>query len=131
MLENVEVVTVELRKAVQQINTMLDGENVARVDQILVNVEDATGDLYGLLEDVRAAGANLNQLMASLDRLLDEEDGDVSEALDDLRHTTAALASHIDAITANLEDAVRNANEFSKQIREDPSVLLRGREVEQ
>ena len=62
---------------------------------------------------------------------VDEEEGDVSEALDDLRHTTAALASHIDAITANLEDAIRNANEFSKQIREDPSVLLRGREVEQ
>ena len=48
-----------------------------------------------------------------------------------MRHTTAALASHIDAITANLEDATRNANEFSKQIREDPSVLLRGRKIEE
>ena len=62
---------------------------------------------------------------------LEHLDGDLSEAIDDVRHTTAALASHIDAITSNLEDATRNANEFSKQIRENPGVLLRGRETEE
>jgi phospholipid/cholesterol/gamma-HCH transport system substrate-binding protein len=131
ILDNAEAVTQDLRQATSQINELLDSENVGRVDRILANVDGASGELNGLLADVQAAGANLNQLMERLDRVLEEESGDVSQTLDDLRHTTAALASHIDAITANLEDAIRNANEFSQQIREDPSVLLRGREVEE
>ncbi|MBW2268378.1 MAG: MCE family protein [Deltaproteobacteria bacterium] len=129
MLENVETVSTDLRLAMEQINDLLDRENVGRIDRILTNVEGATGDLNQLLDALRDAGENVNELVKNLDRLLDEEDGDLSEAIDDVRHTTAALASHIDAITANLEDATRNANEFSKQIRENPGVLLRGRET--
>ena len=131
LLENLEIVSSDLRRAMAQINTLLDDENVGRVGQILTNAEGAMGNLNQLLDELRDAGANVNQLVTSLDRLLDEEDGDLSEAIDDVRHSTAALASHIDAIISNLEDATRNANEFSKQIREDPSVLLRGRETEE
>ena len=34
----------------------------------------------------------------------------------------------VDAISRNLEVTTRNLNEFSSQIRENPGVLLRGRE---
>jgi phospholipid/cholesterol/gamma-HCH transport system substrate-binding protein len=115
----------------EQVNSLLDNENIGRINHILVNVEDATGNLNQLLVDLQDAGANVDLLVKNLDRLLDEEDGDLAEVIDDVRHTTATLASHIDAITANLENATRNADEFSKQIREDPSLLLRGRETEE
>lgn len=129
MLENVEVISNELRRAMEQVNSLIDNENVGRVDRILGNVEGATQDVNQLLDGLREAGSNVNSLVVSLDRLFEEEDGDLAEAIDDVRHTTAALASRIDAITANLEDATRNANEFSKQIRENPGILLRGRET--
>ena len=41
------------------------------------------------------------------------------------------LASDTDAILENLDDAARNMNEFSRQIRQDPGVLLKGRAVEE
>ncbi len=40
------------------------------------------------------------------------------------------MSRHIDAIANNLEGATRNLNEFGGQIREDPSVLLRGRDTD-
>jgi phospholipid/cholesterol/gamma-HCH transport system substrate-binding protein len=131
MFENLEIVSGELRVVMAQINALLHVDNVDRVGRILSNVEEATDEVDQLLDALRDAGTNVNLLVTNLDRLLDEEDGDLSEAIDHVRHTTAALASHIDAITANLENATRNANEFSKQIREDPSVLLRGRKIEE
>lgn len=130
VLENVELVTEDLRQAMAQINGLLASDNVGRVSRILANVERATLDMDQLLADVRATGKNVDVLVGHLDDLLDEESGDLSQAIDDVRHTLAALSSHIDAITANLESATRNANEFSKQIRENPGVLIRGRETE-
>ena len=41
-----------------------------------------------------------------------------------------ALARRSEAVASNLEDATRNANEFSRQLRANPGVLLRGREAE-
>lgn len=129
LLDNVAIVSEDLRTAMSQINSLIDPENVGRVDSILSNVEGATLDVNRLINDVRAAGENVNGLVQHLDALLDEESGDLSQAIDDLRHVSASLSADIDSITANLEAATRNANEFSKQIRENPGVLLRGREV--
>lgn len=128
LLENVTVVSDDLRTAMTQINSLIDPENVGRVDSILTNIEGAAVDMNRLIDDVRKAGSNVNSLVSHLDALLDEESGDLSQSIDDLRHVAASLSADIDSITANLEAATRNANEFSKQIRENPGVLLRGRE---
>ncbi len=129
LLENITVVSDDLRTAMTQINALIDKENVGRVDSILSNIEGATVDMNRLLADVRKAGSNVNSLVNHLDALLDEESGDLSQTIDDLRHVAASLSADIESITANLESATRNANEFSKQIRENPGVLLRGRET--
>jgi phospholipid/cholesterol/gamma-HCH transport system substrate-binding protein len=52
----------------------------------------------------------------------------VSEALRELDHSLSAVARHIDAIAADLETSSRNLSEFTRQIREDPGVIVRGRE---
>jgi phospholipid/cholesterol/gamma-HCH transport system substrate-binding protein len=41
----------------------------------------------------------------------------------------AAISRRIDSITGDLESTTRNMNEFSRQIRENPGVLVRGRET--
>jgi hypothetical protein len=38
------------------------------------------------------------------------------------------VARHIDAIAADLETSSRNLAEFTRGVREDPGVLVRGRE---
>ena len=51
----------------------------------------------------------------------------------DVRHEATAVyaadavARRIDSITSNLEATMRNMNEFSGQVRENPGVLVRGR----
>jgi phospholipid/cholesterol/gamma-HCH transport system substrate-binding protein len=38
------------------------------------------------------------------------------------------VARHIDAIAADLERSSRNLAEFTRQVRENPGVIVRGRE---
>ena len=56
--------------------------------------------------------------------LVDENRPDVRQAVSDMQTALAVLADHMSAITRNLEATMRNMNEFSAQIRRDPSRLI-------
>ena len=127
LVADAEQILSQLETSAGRINEILNPENVRRVSSILGNFEQATDEANHLLVELRKAGENVDLLVGHLDALLDEESGDVSQAIDDARHTMATIARHIDAITADLEDTTRNLSEFSKQVRANPGVLLRGR----
>ncbi len=46
--------------------------------------------------------------------------------VEDLSHTLDSIARHVDTINANLESTTHHVNEFSRQIRNNPAVLVRG-----
>ena len=127
LVGDAEALLAQLETSAGRINEILNPENVRRISSILGNFEEATNEANHLLVELRKASENVDLLVGHLDALLDEESGDVSQAIDDARHTLATIARHIDAITADLEDTTRNLNEFSKQLRANPGVLIRGR----
>lgn len=129
VVQDVERLTKELNVAVDSVNTMLAPTNVERVSRIIANVETFTGDANQILADLGDTRRRVDGLIGRVDTLLDDENGDVARAMADLNLSLAAVARHIDAISSNLEVTTRNMGEFSKQIRDDPSLVLRGREA--
>ncbi len=129
VLENVGGITEELNRAVGQLNTLLGPGNVGRIERILSNVEGATGDFDGLIGELDAVRKDVAELAARANALLAEDAGDLSTAVADLNHSLDAVARHIDGIAANLEATSRNLNEFSQSVRDNPGVLLRGRDA--
>ena len=129
LLKDAEQLLAELRGAAVTINTILSPENVTRVSDILKNFDQATNETNQLLEQLRKASANAAMVVSRLDKLVEKEGGNVSQAINDTQHTMATVARHIDSIASNLEDTTRNLNEFSKQLRTNPAVLIRGREA--
>lgn len=129
LMQNAQELMKDLNDAGDRINEILDPGNVERISNILENLEQATGETTQLLAELLDTSQNVDLLVAHLDGLLDEESGDISQAIDDARHTLATIARHVDAITSNLEDTTRDLNEFAKQLRANPGVLVRGRET--
>jgi phospholipid/cholesterol/gamma-HCH transport system substrate-binding protein len=130
ILDNVDGFTAELNQTVDQINAILGAANVARVAQILENLESSTGEFDRLIEGLGGTRRQVDGLIAKLDGLLAKDEGELDAAIRDLRHTLAAISRRIDSIASDLETTTRNASEFSRQIRENPGVLVRGRETD-
>lgn len=130
MLADAERFAGEINVAIDQINELLGTSNVERIGRILENIEGGTSDVSRLVSELRETGEDVGALIARTEDLLESEGGDVTEAIEDLNHSLAAVARHIDAITSNLEATTRNLSEFSRQIRENPGVLIRGRETD-
>ena len=127
ILENLRSLTADLDRASDQLGALLSTENADRVGRTLANVEATSGSLAELTRSLEATRVGLDGVLARIGELVDEESGDVSEAVRDLNHSLAAVARHIDAIAGDLEKSSRNLAEFTRQVREDPGVIVRGR----
>ena len=128
ILENLRSLTADLDRASDQLAALLSTENADRVGRTLANVEASSTHLAELTRSLEVTRAGLDGVLARIGELVDEESGDVSEAVRDLNHSLAAVARHIDAIASDLETSSRNLAEFTRQVREDPGVIVRGRE---
>ena len=127
--ENAEQIQSMLETMNARVEDLLSEENAQRVELILTNFSAVSQDVLDMTNGLQDTKAQIDAVLESIDGLVDSSSSDVEHALADLRASLEAVSRHIDAIARNIEDTTRNANEFSEQIRKDPSVLLRGRDA--
>ena len=120
---NVATVSQTLDERVKEI---LTPETTKKVQSALDNVALAGNNIAELTSDLHATRARLDRLLGNLDDIARENRPDLRATVADMRHTARSLSRRVDAITFNLEITSRNLSEFSRTIRNDPAVLLRG-----
>lgn len=98
---------------------VLTEQNAQRIGQTLANVEDMTAGLKDSRHKVDA-------VLTALDKAVEKNGPTIEASLKDLRYTLQSVARNIDSVTYNLESSSRNFNEFSRQLRENPGVLIGG-----
>ncbi len=125
------------KNLIRNASTMIEDIN-ARVPVIAGNVQEFTDrmkknseEISGLLspenrEKLDRTIANLDQATQSLEQLAGLARGVVAENRGDIRYTVESITRHIEAINQNLEGAARNMLEFSRQIRQNPGLLMGG-----
>jgi phospholipid/cholesterol/gamma-HCH transport system substrate-binding protein len=125
--ENAEQIQSMLETMNARVKEILSDENAENIGIILTNLGNVAKDMSDVTGGLQISKAKVDDILATINGLIDSNSGDIGKSLADLQASLEAVARHIDAIASNLEDTTRNAKEFSEQIRSDPSVLLRGR----
>ncbi len=118
--------TERLNATLAPLQEIMSKENLDLVELSIGNVEEATGNMATLSQDLRLSLQTVDHLMANLDEVIQDNKGSVDKTLKDARYTLRAIASTVDAIVHNLEGTARNMNEFSRLIRHNPGLLLDG-----
>jgi phospholipid/cholesterol/gamma-HCH transport system substrate-binding protein len=127
ILENLNDFTREIQKTAHSLNLIVSSENADKVGHILGDVEGTAGNLEVVSKELGATRERLDRLLVSVNELVEQNTANVSQVVLDLRDMLEALSPRVDAISRNLEVTTRNLSEFSLQIRENPGVLVRGR----
>jgi phospholipid/cholesterol/gamma-HCH transport system substrate-binding protein len=128
--ENAQQIQDLLHTVNTRVNDLLSAENADRITTILTNLSDVSGDVADLTEGLQVTKGQVDEMLETVDALIENHSDDIAHSLVDLHASLETVSRHIDAIANNLEGATRNLNEFGGQIREDPSILLRGREAD-
>jgi phospholipid/cholesterol/gamma-HCH transport system substrate-binding protein len=127
ILDGLQGLVDTLQRAAGSLPRILNDSTEHRIDRIISNSEEISGNLLtlsqGLLETRRATDALLDQSRGTLG----ENREDIRRAVTALRRSLEELSANTETILYNLEGASQNMNEFSRQIRQNPSLLLNGR----
>lgn len=129
ILADVEAITSDLSRVTGEMSVLLDATNRTRIDATIRNMSVTANRLEDMTQDVESAMGEVGDMVRGVGGLVDEHREALAESIQDLRFTLDSVARHVETINANLEATSHNMNEFSRQIRRDPSVLVRGTEA--
>ena len=113
------------QKMIKQFAAVADDLN-NRLPRIVANIDSSTANFATLTSDLATTRAQLDKLLIVSEKLVGENRDQVTKSVEDLRHVTDSLARHIDSVNQNVEGTARNMYEFSREIRQNPGLLLSG-----
>ena len=129
ILANMESMATRLDDSAVHLQAMLNESTADRVNRILRNAEDAAANLSNLSGRLVETQASFDEFLRNSSDLLEDSEPEVRRSIRSMRRGIDTLARSLDAILADLQAASRNVSEFSREIRQNPGVLLHGKPV--
>ncbi|MBF0188715.1 MAG: MCE family protein [Magnetococcales bacterium] len=129
--KNLSTFSKQLLVITERLEHIMRKENTTRVDSIIhhaektsSNIADLTTEMLTTRERIDEALSHVQTAAKSLDRIISGNEENADKAVRDLRHVLETAAHHIDAVGLHMENTTRNMDEFTRRIRQNPSLLL-------
>lgn len=116
---DLERLGVNLNRSADEMNAILTPETRETVLDVVEHLDRAAAQIDNLMIES-------NVLVGSANDLVQSNRDEIDAMTGDLQHSAETLARHIDSINHHLDGAARNMYEFSRQIRQNPGLLLGG-----
>jgi len=126
IVDDVHSLTGQMQATAVEVDKLFSPTNRQILEGVLGKADSTVDTLAGFARDLQATRQRADAVLTTLDTLLLDNRLDVERAIIDLRHVVESVAQHIDALNQNMEGASRNMYEFSRQIRQNPGLLLGG-----
>ena len=68
----------------------------------------------------------VENLLTDLDAIVELNRDDLTQTVADARITLETISRYVESVAFNLDTTMRNMSEFSREIRENPALILRG-----
>ncbi len=133
MVSKVDTLISNLNQTSEDLQKVFNSQNQENLTNFLGNMSNASTGMNELVANIDDTRKSMDLLLSNIDKvtgdvnyILEDNDGKMSDSLTDLQKTLSVMSTHIDAITHHLEGSSRNIHEFTRQIKENPGLLIRG-----
>jgi phospholipid/cholesterol/gamma-HCH transport system substrate-binding protein len=126
ILGDLESMVQKLDKSAQGLSNMLDDRHTKRISNIIVDAEASARNFHELSSSLQSTQTQLDSLLREAQGLVGDNQDDVRASVVSLRNALDSVSREVDGILFELEGASRNMNEFSRELRSNPGLLLNG-----
>jgi phospholipid/cholesterol/gamma-HCH transport system substrate-binding protein len=125
--ENLKKLTADLEQAVDpgKIAAILGS-----VERMSAHLAEVSSKLTGSTEAVQQTVRNYGDLATDIQGLVGDTKPGLTRSLDDAQYLLQELSSSLTPILTNIEDATRNLSALSRDLRQNPAVIIRGHKQE-
>ncbi|MCU7854064.1 MAG: MCE family protein [Candidatus Thiodiazotropha sp. (ex Monitilora ramsayi)] len=124
ILDGLQALVDTLQHAAGSLPRMLNPSTEAKITRIVSNSEEISNNLLRLSDGLLETRQATDTLLDQSNNTVAENREDIRRAITALRLSLESLSTNTETILRNLEGASHNVNEFSRQIRQNPAVLL-------
>jgi len=114
----------KLNHSADRLLKLMETVDNRRVNSIFDNTESMTRNLLKVSDDLSQASREVNKLLQSTTMLMNDNNKDLRQAVIDLRTSMDVVANNINSVVDHIDSTARNMSEFSRQLRNNPGVLL-------
>ena len=115
----------KLNTSADRLLVLMNDNNQQNFQGFLANMESASGTLNELLGRIEETRTAMDQLVHNVDGMVVDNDEDIKSSIKNLHQTLDVISQNINAITYHLEGSSRNIHELSREVRENPGLLLK------
>lgn len=126
ILENIEIMVGRLDVGAQGLSKMMSTGNTDRVGKIIADVEGTAQNFHDLSAGLKDTQEQLDALLKDVHGMVGSNREDLRASVLGLRNAMDTMSRNVDGILYDLQGASRNMNEFSRELRGNPGMLLRG-----
>jgi phospholipid/cholesterol/gamma-HCH transport system substrate-binding protein len=124
LIQDLRTLTAKLNETADSVHEILSAENRRKVVAVLGNMKTLSDNFLQVSENALDLTPAIDKLVADTGKLLSDNREDLTTAVHELRATMRVIAGSVGTVSQRLDSASRNFNEFSRQVRENPTVLL-------
>ncbi|MCW8855299.1 MAG: MlaD family protein [Gammaproteobacteria bacterium] len=125
--EDLSGLFVKLNSSADQLALMLNDTNRNHINKAFLNADLATENLKTLSIGFNKVNLQLEEVLRRSNKILSVNDDDLRFTVVKLRESIGVISENIQSIMYNMETTTRNMNEFSRQLRDNPGVILSGK----
>jgi phospholipid/cholesterol/gamma-HCH transport system substrate-binding protein len=124
-MNQLQSVLKKLDNTASALEVMLNAENRKHVSSVLKNADQSSVNIAKLSSDIQQTRKQLDSLLADTQGIVTQNRPDLEASVVELRTSL----QRVNSIMHHLEAASRNTNEFTRVVRQNPSLLIQSTPV--
>ena len=124
MAKDVSHLLSNLNGSADQVAKIFNDKNRKHIENMFKNADDASFHLAKLSVGFERINKQLDEILKGSKSLLTDNNEDIRHSVIALRKTMDVVSENIQSIIYNMDSSSRNMNEFTRQLRDNPGVIL-------
>ncbi|MDH5484234.1 MAG: MlaD family protein [Gammaproteobacteria bacterium] len=127
MMSDMSSLLGSLKQSAGQMNALLSDDNRQHVENMFRNADQASANLVRLASGFDRVNQQLEDILQHSQAIVTDNDEDIRYTVTELRRAMDVISENIHGVMYNIDASSRNINEFSRQLRNNPGVILGGK----
>ncbi len=123
---NVNQLLDKLNHSADKVALILKDENVNHLNNLFVNADATSKNLAELVDGFSKINKQLDNILNKTDLMINDNSEDIRYTVIELKKSIDTVSGRIESIMYNMDATSQNMNEFSRELRNNPGVILGG-----
>lgn len=122
--KNVNALIAKLNYSADKVSILLSDENIRHMNNLFKHADSSGKSLSELADGFTRINKQLDSILSRTDLILNDNSEDIRYTVIELKKSIDVVSGRIESVMYNLDATSQNMNEFSRELRNNPGVIL-------